>query len=87
MPPSIITVDVREDIRRGREPFPRIMATVARLRANEQLRVLAPFEPIPLIKVLALQGFTATVTEIEDGGFATLFVRGTPTVPASDEPS
>ena len=74
MPPCIITVDVSEEIRLGREPFPGIMETVARLRAGEQLRVLAPSEPRPLIRALALRGLVATVTEIENGAFAVLFV-------------
>jgi len=42
MPPTIITLDVRADLRAGREPFPRIMEAVGRLR------VVAPFEPHPL---------------------------------------
>ena len=52
MPPTIITLDVRETIRAGQEPFPRIMEAVGRLRDGEQLRILAPFEPRPLIGVL-----------------------------------
>lgn len=74
MPPTTITVDVREDIRAGREPFPRIMAAVARLGDDERLRIVAPFEPRPLIAALSARGFTATVTELDDGDFAVLFV-------------
>jgi uncharacterized protein (DUF2249 family) len=73
MPSPIITLDVRDDLRAGREPFPRIMETVGRLRDGEQLRILAPFEPRPLIGVLAAQGFLATVTKMDDGDFAVLF--------------
>ena len=73
MPPTIITVDVRETIRSGQEPFPRIMEAVGRLREGEQLRILAPFEPRPLIGVLATQGFTATITPIEAGDFEIIF--------------
>jgi len=87
MPPTIITLDVREDIRAGREPFPRIMDAVGRLRDGEQLRVLAPFEPRPLIGVLAAQGFVAMVTTMEDGGFAVLFAAATTADPDGDLPS
>ena len=73
MQPTIITVDVRETIRSGQEPFPRIMEAVGRLRDGEQLRILAPFEPRPLIGVLATQGFTATITQIEGGDFEIIF--------------
>ena len=73
MPQTIITLDVREDLRAGREPFPRIMEAVGRLRDGERLRIVAPFEPRPLIGVLAAQGFSATITPIEDGDFEVIF--------------
>lgn len=84
MPPTIITLDVREDLRAGREPFPRIMEAVGRLREGEQLRVVAPFEPRPLIGVLAAQGFIATVTREDDGSFATLFAPASAPEPDDD---
>ena len=52
MNPRTVTLDVREDIRNGREPFGKIMQTVAGLKDNEQLRLIAPFEPAPLYAVL-----------------------------------
>ena len=82
MPDTIITLDVREDLRAGREPFPRIMEAVGRLRDGERLRIVAPFEPRPLIGVLAAQGFTATITPL-DGDFEIVF--STATVAESDE--
>ncbi|OAI43240.1 hypothetical protein AYO41_02410 [Verrucomicrobia bacterium SCGC AG-212-E04] len=87
MPPAIITLDVREDIRAGREPFARIMEAVGRLRDGEQLRILAPFEPLPLIGVLAAQGFAATVTDLKEDGFAVLFAADSPAEPDADLPS
>ncbi len=73
MPPKVTTVDVREDLQFGREPLPRILAAVGRLGKGERLRVIAPFEPLPLIRLLATQGFAAEVTKLDDGGFAVLF--------------
>ena len=73
MPETIITLDVRENIRAGQGPFPRIMETVGRLRDGEQLRILAPFEPRPHIGVLAAQGFTARVSPFEAGDFEVIF--------------
>ena len=52
MSPRTVTLDVREDIRNGREPFAKIMQTVAGLKDNEQLLLIAPFEPAPLYAVL-----------------------------------
>jgi hypothetical protein len=34
---KIVTVDVREDIRQGREPFQKIMAAVERLQPDQTL--------------------------------------------------
>ncbi len=49
-------LDVREDIRRNREPFARIMAAVNALGADEVLALRAPFEPVPLYEVLGKRG-------------------------------
>ena len=78
MPDTIITLDVREDIRAGREPFPRIMEAVGRLRDGEQLRIVAPFEPRPLIGVLGAQGFTARITPLDGGDFEIVFSTAAP---------
>jgi uncharacterized protein (DUF2249 family) len=85
MAETVITLDVREDLREGREPFPRIMEAVHRLRDGEQLRVIAPFEPRPLIGVLATQGFVASVTPAADGSFAVLFTPSA--APEADDDS
>jgi uncharacterized protein (DUF2249 family) len=70
-----ITVDVRDDIRNGCEPFSKIMAAVAQLRPDENLLLLAPFEPVPLFGVLAKQGFGHSAREIENGDWEILFYR------------
>ncbi len=53
----LVRLDVREDIRRGQEPFVRIMTAVKALRPGQVLVLRAPFEPIPLYGVLASRGF------------------------------
>jgi uncharacterized protein (DUF2249 family) len=52
-----VHLDVRAEIRDGHEPFQRIMATVAALGPGDVLVLRAPFEPLPLYRVLARQGF------------------------------
>lgn len=52
-----VHLDVRDDIRRGQEPFQRIMATVTELRPEDVLVLRAPFEPVPLYRVLGRKGF------------------------------
>jgi uncharacterized protein (DUF2249 family) len=51
-----VSLDVREQIRRGEEPFARIMSAVRALAADQALVLRAPFEPQPLYKVLAARG-------------------------------
>lgn len=56
-PARLVPLDVREDIRAGREPFPKIMRAVKALRNDQVLVLRAPFEPIPLYGVLGAKGF------------------------------
>jgi uncharacterized protein (DUF2249 family) len=56
--PREVLLDVREDIRAGREPFGRIMAAVRALGPDQALVLRAPFEPVPLYRVLGRQGFS-----------------------------
>lgn len=54
---SIVEVDVRDDLRSGREPFSRIMSAVSALRHGDVLHLRATFEPAPLFAVLGDYGF------------------------------
>lgn len=53
-----VELDVRDDLRNGREPFSRIMAGVDALGDGEMLHLRAIFEPAPLFKVLGKRGFS-----------------------------
>jgi uncharacterized protein (DUF2249 family) len=57
IPVMQVHLDVREDIRRGHEPFGRIMDAVKALADDETLVLRVPFEPIPLYRVLGKRGF------------------------------
>lgn len=82
---NIITLDVREDLRTGREPFSKIMAAVARLQAGEKLLLLTPFEPAPLFSVMAKQGFRHDAQPTAAGDWQVIFTRepATPFEPRS----
>jgi uncharacterized protein (DUF2249 family) len=54
---AIVELDVRDDLRSGREPFSRIMTAVATMRESEVLLLRTIFEPVPLFDVLAKRGF------------------------------
>jgi uncharacterized protein (DUF2249 family) len=51
-----VELDVRDDIRRGAEPFARIMSAVKGLAEDEALVLRTPFEPVPLYDVLGRRG-------------------------------
>ncbi len=69
------TVDARPMIAQGEEPFETIMAAVSALEPQEDLVVLAPFEPVPLEGVLSSQGFSYQAAEIGGGDWQVTFSR------------
>ena len=75
MKQSTITLDVREDIRNGHDPFTKISATMAKLEADQDLLLIAPFEPVPLFFVLAKKGFTHKAEKNAGGDWEVLFSR------------
>lgn len=85
MKPSSLNLDVREDIRQGREPFSKIMDAVAQLAPGQDLRLLAPFEPVPLFHVLGKQGFNHTAKGIGGGDWEVLFSRTGETAARAEE--
>lgn len=56
-PDQIVDVDVRDDLRAGREPLRQILDAVKALPQDSIFRLRAIFEPVPLYAVLGRQGF------------------------------
>ena len=71
--PSPITLDVRELLKSGGEPFSEIMRTVGALAPGQSLRLLAIFKPAPLFAILADRGFSHTEREIGGGDWEVTF--------------
>ena len=69
------TFDARPIIADRGEPFNDIMAAVAALSPDEELVVLAPFDPVPLRGVLGAQGFTCDAASLGDGDWQVTFRR------------
>lgn len=78
---KIVTLDVREDIRQGREPFEKIMAAVDRLEPDETLLLINSFEPRPLYRVMVRNGFAHWAEETADGTWKVYFRRETGRAP------
>jgi uncharacterized protein (DUF2249 family) len=74
-------IDVREDIRRGQEPFARIMAAVKSLGADHALIVRTPFEPIPLYDVLGKRGFAHWAESRAEDDWSVWFYRESADIP------
>lgn len=87
MSSKTVTLDVREDIRHGREPFSKIIQAAAPLKTGERLRLIAPFEPAPLYRVLAQQGFSHQSTPFDSGDWEVLFTRGRAGNASEDPPA
>ena len=58
-----VHLDVREDIRRGQEPFALIMAAVKELGSEHVLVLRVPFEPIPLFFGMSSAGPLSPATD------------------------
>lgn len=87
----LVEVDVREDLRAGREPFGRIMAARAALQPGQVLRVRAIFEPAPLYKVLGRQGLNHWTERLAEDDWRVWFydagaLEAEPDAPLPDAP-
>lgn len=81
----VVEVDVREDLRAGREPFGRIMGAV-RTVGDDVLRIRATFEPVPLVSVLGQRGFECESEEHAPDDWSLWAWRGAPE-PVVPEPA
>jgi len=68
-----VVVDVRLDLKGGRHPLGRILAAVKTLARGQDLLLTAPFEPVPLYKVLALRGYDHDARQIPGGDWEVRF--------------
>ena len=78
-----VHLDVREDVRAGREPFARIMAAVDALAPDAALVLRVPFEPVPLYRVLDRRGFAHWAERLAAGDWSVWFFRSTETAEAA----
>jgi uncharacterized protein (DUF2249 family) len=74
----VVELDLRDDMRAGREPFSRIMAAVRALDEQEVLRLRTIFEPVPLFAVLAKRGFRYESRQDAPEDWSVWFWRGAP---------
>lgn len=78
-----VHLDVRGDIRRGQEPFVKIMETVTALGPKQALVLRAPFEPVPLLAALGKRGFAHWVEHSAPDDWTVWFYREPSAPPAA----
>jgi uncharacterized protein (DUF2249 family) len=72
----LVDLDVREDLRAGREPLRQILQAVKALGPESVLRVRAIFEPAPLYAVLGKQGLAHYTERFAADDWRVWFFRG-----------
>lgn len=75
MTQTVITLDVREDFRAGNHPCDKIHGALGRVRRGEALRLIVPFEPVPLYEVARRLGLRCQPNPLADGDWEILFSR------------
>lgn len=70
-----IEIDVREDLRLKKEPFDKIMGAVKQLKDGQAFILHAPFNPVPLHKVLGRKGFEYDAQKIEKKHWKVVYTR------------
>lgn len=73
LPP--LELDVRPLCARRRPPLPAIQQAVAQLEPGRALRLIAPFEPVPLYEFMEARGFSHETRETEPGVWTVVFSR------------
>lgn len=72
---KIISLDVRPVLADGNDPLKLIQQKIKELRPDEVLLIINTFEPTPLIKLLAKQGFQSYVAKVSGGQIETWFYK------------
>jgi len=80
MTQNYLDLDVRPILRKGEEPFEKIMGAIGSLEPGQGLRLFATFKPVPLFRVLGAKGFSHEARELGDGDWEVLFS------PEADQP-
>lgn len=73
MSPQPVLLDVRDDLRQGREPMTRILAAARSLAPGQSLCLRTTFEPIPLFRVLGSMGLEHDARRIAEGDWEVTF--------------
>lgn len=68
-----ITLDVRKQIEKGKDPMKKIISASQKLDDDEILLVINKFEPLPIIHLLGERGFSSKVEKLAEDKVYTYF--------------
>ena len=77
---GVVHMDLRAELAQAPEPWEplsKVCWTASQLGSGQVLRLLAPFEPVLLMRVLAAQGFSHQAARNSAGNWEVVFRRGT----------
>jgi uncharacterized protein (DUF2249 family) len=72
---NIVTLDVRDTIDSGADPYKDIMTALKQIKNDEVLKIINIFEPVPLMGILEEKGYTSWTNKIGEDEFHTFFQR------------
>ena len=72
---KVTTLDVREDFSSGAHPCDKIHSAIAGVTEGETLRLLVPFEPIPLYDLAARKGLGHKCQQAPEGHWEVFFAH------------
>ncbi len=73
--PAFLDLDVRPLLEAKQPPLNAILDAASRLAPGQALRVITPFEPVPLYNLLGKQGFAHEASRTDEGAWTIIFRR------------
>lgn len=70
-----VTLDVRDDLRAGADPFEKIAGTVDTLSPGDRLEIINIFEPVPLYAYMQSLGYAHRTERTPEGDWKVTFFR------------
>ncbi len=72
---QIVDFDVRELLTSGQDPLKLILEKIKTIKAEQALKIINTFEPVPLVKMLEKKGFIIYIDKVDDDLIETYFYR------------
>ncbi len=75
---ATVILDVRVDLAQGKKPLTKILAAARALQSDQGLKLITPFEPLPLFFVLKKLGLQHRSHQVAEEHWETLFAHELP---------